>query len=224
MTDETSCAECLKPAALCVCAGIEKMQNRIEIVILQHPQEQDRELGTARLALKHFRNGRLAVGLSWPNLTKLIGRPTEPRKWGILYLGPARLSAEAQARGIAALDRKGEPLPDQDQALAELEGIILLDGSWSQAKALWWRNPWMLKLRRLVLDTGKPSRYGRLRKEPRRDSVSTLEALGFAMAKLEHRPEIETRLLASFDAMLRKYREARMAKPASTAPTPSPQP
>ena len=217
MTDETSCAECLKPAALCVCAGIEPMQHRIEIVILQHPQEQDRELGTARLALKHFRHGRLSVGLSWPNLAKLLGHPAEPRKWGVLYLGPARLSDDAQARGIAVLDRKSENLPDQDQALAELDGIILLDGSWSQAKALWWRNPWMLKLRRLVLDTGKPSRYGRLRKEPRRDSVSTLEALGFAMARLEHRPEIETRLLASFDAMLRRYREARMAKPALPA-------
>ena len=218
------CPDCLKPPALCVCAGIEPIANKIELLILQHPQEQDRELGTARLAVKHFKKARLVVGLSWPNLAKLVGRPVEAKRWGVLYLGPAKLSPEAQTRGIAALDRKGAALADQDQALAELEGIILLDGSWSQAKALWWRNAWMLKARRLVLDTGKPSRYGRLRKEPRRDSVSTLEALGFAMARLERRPEIETRLLASFDAMLRKYREARMAKPASTAPTPSPQP
>jgi DTW domain-containing protein len=215
VTPEETCPDCLKPAALCVCAGIEPYPNHIQLVILQHPQEQDRELGTARLALRHFKNAKLAVGLSWPNLAKLLGRPAEARRWGVLYLGPAKLSAEAQSREMVLLDRKGEPLPDQDQALTELEGIILLDGSWSQAKALWWRNAWMLKARRIVLSTGKPSRYGRLRKEPRRDSVSTLEAAAFAMARLEHRPEIETRMLASFDTMLRKYREARMATPAA---------
>jgi DTW domain-containing protein YfiP len=211
MTDagpEATCPDCLKPRALCVCAGIEPMANRIEIVILQHPQEQDRELGTARLALRHFQNSRLAIGLSWPNLSKLVGRPVEPRRWAVLYLGSARPPAET--RPMTVLDRKGEALPEQDQALAELEGVILLDGTWSQAKALWWRNAWMVKARRLVLDTGKPSRYGRLRTEPRRDSVSTLEAAAFAMARLEGRPEIETRMLASFDAMLRKYREARL--------------
>jgi tRNA-uridine aminocarboxypropyltransferase len=217
------CPDCLKPQALCVCAGIEKIANRIELLILQHPQEQDRELGTARLAVKHFQKARLVVGLSWPNLAKLVGRPADPKRWGVLYLGPAKLSPEVQARGIAMLDRKGAALSDQDQALADLDGIILLDGSWSQAKALWWRNAWMLKARRLVLDTGKPSRYGRLRKEPRRDSVSTLEAAAFALARLEHRPEIEIKLLASFEAMLRKYREMRVKKPdASEAPPESP--
>jgi DTW domain-containing protein YfiP len=194
---------------LCVCTGIEPIANRIEIVILQHPQEQDRDLGTAGLALRHFIKVRLAVGLSWPNLAKLVGRPVEPRRWGVLYLGPSRLAADAQP--INLLDRNGTTLPDQDRALAELEGVILLDGSWSQAKALWWRNAWMLKLRRIVLNTGKPSRYGKLRKEPRPDSVSTLEALAFLMARLEHRPEIETCMLARFDAMLQKYRAVKMA-------------
>jgi DTW domain-containing protein YfiP len=204
------CPDCLKPRALCVCAGIEPCDNRVELVVLQHPQEQDRELGTARLALRHFRKSRLVVGLSWPSLTRLLGRPAEPKRWGVLYLGPARLGDAPPP--IAVLDRRGEPLPDPAPALAELEGIILLDGSWSQAKALWWRNAWLLKTRRLVLNTGRPSRYGRLRKEPRPDSVSTLEAAAFVMARLERRPEIETRLLASFDAMLRIYREQRMAK------------
>jgi DTW domain-containing protein YfiP len=193
---------------LCVCTGIEPIANRIEIVILQHPQEQDRDLGTAGLALRHFIKGRLAIGLSWPNLAKLVGRPVEPRRWGVLYLGPVLLAADAHP--INLLDRNGAILPDRDRALAGLEGIILLDGSWSQAKALWWRNAWMLKLRRIVLNTGKPSRYGNLRREPRHDSISTLEAVAFLMARLEKRPQIETHMLANFDAMLRRYREIRL--------------
>ena len=108
MTDlisEDSCPDCLKPRTLCVCAGIEPFDNRIELVILQHPQEQDRDLGTARLALRHFKKARLIVGLSWPNLTRVLGRPAEPGRWGTLYLGPARLAAEAPP--IAALNRQG---------------------------------------------------------------------------------------------------------------------
>ncbi|HVJ52097.1 MAG TPA: tRNA-uridine aminocarboxypropyltransferase [Aliidongia sp.] len=201
------CPDCQKPSALCVCAGIEPFANKVELVILQHPQEQDRELGTARLAIRHFRTARLAIGLSWPNLAKLVGRPVQPQRWGVLYLGPAHLSAEATEREILVLDRKGVPLPEQDRILGELEGVILLDGSWSQAKALWWRNPWLLKTRRIVLNPRRPSRYGRLRKEPRRDSVSTLEAAAMILARLEGKPEIEARMVASFERMLDRYRE-----------------
>jgi DTW domain-containing protein YfiP len=219
-SEEALCPDCLKPAALCVCAGIEPFDSRVELLVLQHPQEQDRELGSARLAVKHFRKGRLAVGLSWPNLTKLVGRPAEPARWGVLYLGPIRLSAEATERDMVILDRKGAPLAEQDRVLGELQGVVLLDGSWSQAKALWWRNPWMLKMRRIVLNPSRPSRYGRLRKEPRRDSVSTLEAAAFVMARLENRPEIEIRLNAKFEEMLARYRQTRQ-RPAVEKAEPS---
>ena len=60
------------------------------------------------------------------------------------------------------------PTADQDEKLRGLEGIVLLDGSWSEAKTLWWRNPWLLRLRRLVLDPRHRSRFGRVRREPRR--------------------------------------------------------
>jgi DTW domain-containing protein YfiP len=210
LLEGTPCPDCRKPLDLCVCAGIEAAENHVFVLVLQHPQEQDHELGTARLAVKQFRNAKLAVGLSWPNLTKALGRPAEPRRWGVLYLGPIKLSDEALTREIIVLDRKGEPLAEQEQVLSELEGIVLLDGSWSQAKALWWRNAWLLKAHRIILNSGKPSRYGRLRKEPRQDSVSTLEAAAFLMARLEHKPEIETRMISNFESLLRKYRESRL--------------
>ncbi len=54
-----------------------------------------------------------------------------------------------------------------------LEGIVVLDGTWSKAKTLWWRNPWLLKLKRVTLKPGQPSIYGRMRAEPRREFVST---------------------------------------------------
>ena len=84
----------------------------------------------------------------------------------------------------------------------------MLDGTWSQAKALWWRNAWILKCRRVVLSPSQPSRYGRLRKEPRRDGLSTIESVAMLMARLERNPDIENALNASFERMLERYREA----------------
>lgn len=158
--------------------------------------------------MRFFAHSALKVGLSWPNLAKALERNADPKKWGVLYLGPAQIPPDAP-RGIIALDRAGTPMPDAASALAGLDGIVLLDGTWSQAKALWWRNAWLLKLRRLVLHTGNPSLYGKLRKEPRRESVSTLEAIAFAMSRLEHNPALETRLVASFRTLLQRYRDRR---------------
>ena len=53
--------------------------------------------------------------------------------------------------------RDGEPLRDPEPILQRLDGIVLLDGSWKEAKTLWWRNPWLLKLHRIVLDPPRPT-------------------------------------------------------------------
>jgi DTW domain-containing protein len=204
---EDECARCGKPASLCVCDGIVQVDNKLGVLILQHPQEQDRALGTARLTAQHFRGAVLRVGLSWPSLAKALGRPADPGRWAVLYLGSAKAADLLPGREIVALDRKAGALANQDAALAGLQGIILLDGTWSQAKTLWWRNPWLLKAQRVVLDPRRPSRYGKLRREPRRDGLSTLEAAALLLSRLEKRPEIETALVASFERLLGRYRE-----------------
>jgi DTW domain-containing protein len=210
---EDECPRCGKRAPLCVCDGIEPIGNRIHLLILQHPQEQDRDLGTARLATICCRNATLRIGLSWPSLAAALGRAAEPRRWAVLYLGSARAAELAPGREVVLLDGKGAPLGDQDAAMAELEGIVLLDGSWSQAKALWWRNPWVLKARRAVLGPRRPSRYGGLRHEPRRDALATIEAAALLLARLEGRPEIEAALTFPFERLLGRYRATRPPAP-----------
>jgi DTW domain-containing protein YfiP len=200
------CPRCQKPAPLCVCDLVTPIANRVALVILQHPQEQDRTLGTARLAALHFTKAMLKVGLSWPSLSKLTGRDTDPKRWAILYLGSLKPEALAPGRDVVVTTGKGEPLPDQDAALRDIEGVILLDGTWSQAKAIWWRNAWMLKCRRVLLARARPSRYGKLRKEPHRAGLSTIEAAAMLLAKLEGNPKIEAALNVSFAKMLERYR------------------
>jgi DTW domain-containing protein YfiP len=200
------CGSDAKPAAPSVGDAIVPFDNRIQVVILQHPQEQDRALGTARLTAWHFRNAILKVGLSWPSLTKILGRSVDPQRWAILYLGSAKAAALAPDREVVMLDRKGEPERNQDALLRDIEGVALLDGNWSQAKALWWRNAWMLKCRRVILGPMRPSLYGQLRREPRADGLSTIEAAAMLVSRLENRPEIEAALMASFEKLLAHHR------------------
>jgi DTW domain-containing protein YfiP len=213
------CPRCGKPLPLCICDSVEPIANRVELLILQHPQEQDRALGTARLTAQHFRKATHKIGLSWPSLSRALGRSVDPQDWAILYLGSAKVADLATERDVVAIDRKGEIEDNQRAILKDIEGIVLLDGTWSQAKALWWRNAWMLKCRRIILGPAQPSLYGKLRKEPRRDGLSTIEAAGMVLSRLEGRPEIETTLNSTFRRMLSQYKAVQSAMP-ELAPKP----
>jgi DTW domain-containing protein YfiP len=208
------CPRCLKPLPLCICEAITPIENRISLLILQHPQEQDRALGTAGVTALQLKNAVLKIGLSWPSLSKALGRPiADPSRWAVLYLGSVKVSDLDTDRDIVAINRKGEIEDDQRGILKAIEGAVVLDGTWSQAKALWWRNAWMLKCQRVILGPARPSRYGKLRREPRADGLSTIEAAGMLLSGLEKRLEISETLDATFERMLAKYREAQILLP-----------
>ncbi|MCA1453962.1 DTW domain-containing protein [Bradyrhizobium sp. BRP22] len=214
------CPHCGKPMPLCICDSVTPIKNRIALLILQHPQEQDRALGTARLTARHFEDAVVRIGLSWPSLSKALGRPvTDPSRWAVLYLGSAKVADLDTEAEVVAIDRKGALEPNQRGILGRIEGVVLLDGTWSQAKALWWRNPWMLKCQRVLLGPRQPSRYGQLRREPRRDGLSTIEAAGMLLAALEKQPDIAETLNASFERMLARYRQVQRTMP-ELAPKP----
>ncbi|KJC60001.1 hypothetical protein UP10_15090 [Bradyrhizobium sp. LTSPM299] len=214
------CPHCGKPLPLCICDSVTPIESRISLLILQHPQEQDRALGTARLAARHFKTAVVKIGLSWPSLAKALGRPVaDPSRWAVLYLGSAKVEDLDTDAEIVAINRKGEAEPGQRAILSDIKGIVLLDGTWSQAKALWWRNAWMLKCQRVILGPKRPSRYGNLRKEPRRDGLSTIESAAMLLAGIEKRPDIAETLIGSFERMLARFREVQ-AKMPELAPKP----
>jgi len=177
------------------------VDNRVFVLILQHPHEQREALSTAPLITATLRQAKLAIGLSWPGLARAFGGPAEPSRWGVLHLGATR-QVDAERRELSVLDRRGEAIGDPRTILGGLRGIVILDGTWSQAKTLWWRNPWLLKLHRIVLDPPRPARLGRLRREPRREALSTVEAAALALRHLEAGPEAADALAAALDGMM----------------------
>jgi DTW domain-containing protein YfiP len=208
---------CGKPEALCICDAVDPVATRHALLVLQHPQEQDRDLGTARLAALQFAHSRLAVGLSWPSLAAALGRPADPRRWATLHPWSGAGRGTGRLLSVAGTDDPGRVA----EILGSLEGVIVLDGSWSQAKALWWRNPWLLKTHRLALDPPGPSLYGALRREPRASALSTIEAAAFCLAALDGDATILDRGLHPFRALLERYR-AIAGKAAPDRPVPRP--
>jgi len=184
------------------------IENRLFTLILQHPQEKKEALATAAATCTALRHAALVIGLSWPNLSRALGRLADPKRWAVLYLGSARPASFGDQPEVIALDRRGEPAEDQEALLRGLDGMVVLDGTWKEAKTLWWRNPWLLKLRRIVLNPQHRSRFGRLRREPRREALSTIEAAALLLKHLEAAPEIEARLLGTLDRLLEEAHSA----------------
>ena len=196
-----SCETCNRPTAACVCDRIVVHDTERRILILQHPQEKDAILGSAQLLAASLPKAQLVVGLSWPNLAGARGGPVDPRRWAVLF-------PDRDAPGPGVFARNGSPIEP-----ASLEGIVALDGTWSKAKTLWWRNPWLNKLNRMTLKPGQPSIYGRLRAEPRREFVSTLESVAAALSACGEDEAVERDLLRVFRTLVQRVRDANLIPP-----------
>lgn len=188
-TSLPSCDTCRRPLFVCVCDRVVVHPSRLRVLILQHPQEQDVLLGTAQLVAASLPAAKVVIGLSWKGLRHALDdEGADPGRWALLF--PEREGATTRVDPRA------------------LEGIVALDGTWSQAKTLLWRNRWLARLPRIALSPKEPSIYGKLRPEPRRECVSTLESVGAALTAGGEDPAIEAGLRRVLRTLVQRVRDA----------------
>jgi DTW domain-containing protein YfiP len=200
--EDASCSTCHRPKVACVCDRIVQYATTRRVLVLQHPQEQDAILGSAQILLASLPQAKLVIGLSWPNFAAALGEEgVDAHRWAVLF-------PDRESEGGEVVVRKGPPVEP-----SELEGIVVLDGTWSKAKTLWWRNPWLNKLNRLTLKPAKPSIYGSLRAEPQKTYVSTLESVAAALTLCGEPPEIEVGLQRVFRTLVQRVRDAKIIPP-----------
>ncbi|HCS76581.1 MAG TPA: hypothetical protein DIW05_02250 [Syntrophaceae bacterium] len=151
---------------ICICPILPTVQTRAEFLILRHIREAGRRSNTGRLAALSMPNSRMVscgggdrIGLS-PFDDELLRAP------GTCLLWPDGTSM--------TLDRDQTP-PNR---------IVVLDGTWRQARRLYNRMPVLRAIPKLVLSAPTRSR-DRLREQHRADGMSTLEAVAAAVARLE---------------------------------------
>jgi DTW domain-containing protein YfiP len=155
-------------------------------VVLQHPREADNPIGTAWMVERCLGAERV-IGVELeddPRYRAALGDPAAPA----ILLAP----------GPSAIDLDAQP-PEGPVTL------VVVDGTWAQARKLLRMNPSLAALPRYAFRPASPSNY-RIRREPAPHCVSTIEATVVALSRLERarggEPDEMKRALAAFDAMV----------------------
>ncbi len=178
---------------MCVCGSVPSIDNRTHIHIIQHPRERRHPVGTVRLLKAGLQ--RVTVHVMSPHDEDFSGLESAiPATAGFLFPGPG-------ARFIDDLEPHERP-----------DELLVLDGTWGQARALFREGPWMAQLPRFVLKPPEPSRY-RIRKEPKAEFVSTLEAVLYALRALEPDTVNLDGLMPAFEGMIDAQIAAMNANP-----------
>jgi DTW domain-containing protein YfiP len=177
------CNGCDRPSVVCLCSSLRRLKPSTKVLILQHPRESDVAINTARLAELQLEGSELHVGIKLGDVPRFRERLSNPAAPAIL-LYPGEGSRDL-----------GEDAPPGPVTL------VVLDGTWWQAKKLFQNNPELAALPRYGLTPQSPSRY-RIRREPALHCISTIEAIGEALALLEPGGFDREALLGPFDAMV----------------------
>jgi DTW domain-containing protein YfiP len=192
------CARCRRPTRVCYCAALPTLATRTRIVILQHPRERDMPIGTARMAQLCLPEAELHVGMRWGENAAFAKAISDPARPAIL------LSPGPTARDIL-----------RDPPLGPVT-LVVVDGTWSQAKVVVRDNPCLQDLPRYAFASPEPSQY-RIRKEPRVEYVSTIEALMHVLGVLEGDPARFRALLDPLNAMVDAQLAAQKSAPQRTS-------
>jgi DTW domain-containing protein len=188
VVSDRRCYDCFRPKEACFCDSIPTIDNQTEVLILQHRRERFHPFNTARIVQKALRNSRLLVD----HTNNLARQLRLNQRAGLLFPGPTALLIS---------DLTFEQRPEQ---------LVVLDGTWHQAKTLVREIPALQSLPRYQLAPTVPSRY-RIRRQPSTASLSTVEAAVTALRVLEPETNGLEQLLRAFDTMV----ENQLAHPGS---------
>jgi len=156
---DARCRQCLMQHAHCICDHIPTLNTGIDFLVIRHWKERNKPSNTARLAK-----------LAMPSL-KVVDYGLEGTTWDprvLLVPQPALLFPDPEAPIVASPPKT----------------VVLVDGSWPQARKLVNKIPGLKGLPRLQIapPTNPPIR---LRTPPIPEGMSTIEAIAAALDTLE---------------------------------------
>ncbi|XP_041088717.1 tRNA-uridine aminocarboxypropyltransferase 2 [Polyodon spathula] len=184
-----TCSRCSRPQKVCLCPflPVHPLDVSTCLYIVQHPAEESRVLRTVPL---------LAACLLPGNCKVLVGRRFSEDRY-------PELASVCKSPGTLIL------YPGSDaENLEELElnssaapyNIIIIDGTWSQAKDMFLRNPLFHLPKQVQLKTSLSSQYV-IRTQPTNTCLSTLECAAIALSIMEKNDSIQEVILRPLKAL-----------------------
>jgi len=191
----TYCQRCKKPEQVCLCSYLDPQENAKAVIILRHPDEKSKALGTASLVEFGLSRATIVDALysHHQDIRDLLLRfsCTEP-----LLIYPEPLSEE-YPHYVYDFEK------DRFTSLAlqkAYDSIILLDGTWRNTRELLHCNSWLKQLPSLSLVNLGQSRY-RIRQAKQEGAVATIEAVAFALSLLDETFQAD-KLIKPFEKMI----------------------
>lgn len=164
----------------CFCEAIPRIDNRTGVLILQHVGERSHPFNTARIVHRALRQCRLIADHN--------------QRFGTYHL-PIQQNAGLLYPGVDA------PLLDELSAAQRPSQLVIIDGTWHQAKTIVRDVPQLARLPCYRLTPASPGQY-RIRREPNAQSLSTLEATVAALHALEPDTPGLDQLTSAFNLMV----------------------
>jgi DTW domain-containing protein YfiP len=158
------CARCIFPKEACICAIVPRLATRTRFLVLRHASE--------------------------------LSRPTNSGRWAALALANLRLvdyAVDREPLDVASLVEPGDavlfPSPHPPRLDPPPSRVLVLDGTWAQARRMIQRIPALQELPRLSIlapavraaDPASAARPPMRRRPTVRGGVSTLEAIAGAL-------------------------------------------
>jgi len=164
------CEQCRLPVNACICVYRSEVESQVEFVVLMHRYETYKPTNTGRLIADSIAKTRV---IEWQGrkeagdeLTALLNDPSyQP----IIVFPPAEDYLERMTTPVQVQQNSGKPL------------LILLDGTWRQARRIFRHSDYLQHLPVISLDEVRESSYG-LRKAIHEGQLCTAEV---AIALLE---------------------------------------
>ncbi len=198
----------MRPCVACLCDLVTPVDNSVEVLLLQHPQEAREAKNSARLLALGLSRVRLEVGERFDPVT-LAG-------WigpsGHLLYPQTDTAPDDRRRMQEAVDNLGfSPCGEADR-------LVVLDATWRKSLRMLHLNPLLGALPRVVLHDVPPARYGAMRRARREGQLSTLEAVCAALGQLEQAPGRYAPMLAGFDRFVARWQAQLRPEPPPATP------
>lgn len=199
MSKRATCNRCLRPLKTCLCKHVQTVNNHVQLIILQHPEEVHEAKNTARLLHLCLTNSQIHTGEHFEDAFFNDKKSSENSIYDLL-LYPETL--EEKSLGILkppALDI--EKLKNADNLHENQLRLWVLDATWRKSRKMLYVNTALQAMPRLTLENCPPSIY-EIRKAHSENQLSTLEASCYALWQLEQNLVDYSPIINAFSAFI----------------------